>query len=63
MSNTNVLTLIGALLAGYFLLGLPLGGTFLAAFGPAIKIIAILTVLVFAAVLIYKGILNLLGKH
>jgi hypothetical protein len=62
MSNTNVLTLIGALLAGYFLLGLPLGGTFLAVFSPAIKIIAILTVLVFAAVLIYKGILNLLGK-
>ncbi|MCM3719469.1 hypothetical protein [Fictibacillus phosphorivorans] len=63
MSNTNVLTLIGALLAGYFLLGLPLGGTFLAPFAPAINIIAILTVLVFAAVLIYKGILNLLGKH
>ena len=63
MSNANVLTLIGALLAGYFLLGLPVAGTFLAAFGPAIKIIAILTVLIFAVVLIYKGFLEILGKH
>ncbi|ANC75650.1 hypothetical protein ABID52_003683 [Fictibacillus halophilus] len=62
MSNTNVLTLIGALLAGYFLLALPLGGTFLAAFGPAVKIIAILTVLVFGAVLIYKGLKEILRK-
>lgn len=62
MSNTNVLTLIGALLAGYFLLALPLGGTFLAAFGPAVKIIAILTVLVFGAVLIYKGLRDILKK-
>ncbi|GGB67567.1 MULTISPECIES: hypothetical protein [Fictibacillus] len=62
MSNTNVLTLIGALLAGYFLLALPLGGTFLAAFGPAVKIIAILTVLVFGAVLIYKGLRDILRK-
>ncbi|MBD7965218.1 hypothetical protein [Fictibacillus norfolkensis] len=62
MSNTNVLTLIGALLAGYFLLALPLGGTFLAAFGPAVKIIAILTVLVFGAVLIYKGLKDILRK-
>ncbi len=62
MSNTNVLTLIGALLAGYFLLALPLGGTFLAAFGPAIKIIAILTVLVFGAVLIYNGLRDILRK-
>ncbi|MBH0171264.1 MAG: hypothetical protein ACQET8_18750 [Bacillota bacterium] len=62
MSNTNVLTLIGALLAGYFLLALPLGGTFLAAFGPAVKIIAVLTVLVFGAVLIYKGLKEILRK-
>ncbi|MDM5318100.1 hypothetical protein QUF49_19045 [Fictibacillus sp. b24] len=62
MSNTNVLTLIGALLAGYFLLALPLGGTFLAAFGPAIKIIAILTVLVFGFVLIYLGLRDILRK-
>jgi hypothetical protein len=62
MSNTNVLTLIGALLAGYFLLSLPVGGTFLAAFGPAIKIIAILTVLVFGVVLIYKGVRDILRK-
>jgi hypothetical protein len=62
MSNTNVLTLIGALLAGYFLLALPLGGTFLAAFGPAVKIIAILIVLVFGAVLIYKGLKEILRK-
>lgn len=62
MSNTNVLTLIGAILAGYFLLALPLGGTFLAAFGPAVKIIAILTVLVFGAVLIYKGLRDILRK-
>lgn len=62
MSNTNVLTLIGALLAGYFLLALPLGGTFLAAFGPAVKIIAVLTVLVFGAVLIFKGLKEILRK-
>jgi hypothetical protein len=58
----SVLSLIGALLAGYFLLALPVGGTFLAAFAPVIKLIAILTVLVFAAILIYKGIFELLNK-
>jgi hypothetical protein len=58
----SMLTLIGALIAGYFLLGLNLAGTFLAAFGTAVHLIAIIVVIVFAAVLIYRGIRELLGK-
>ncbi|WP_026678780.1 hypothetical protein [Fictibacillus gelatini] len=61
MSN-SILTFLAALFAGYFLLNLPLGGTFLAIFAPALKIIAIIVVIVFAAVLIYKGLLAILGK-
>ncbi|WP_257348608.1 hypothetical protein [Pseudalkalibacillus decolorationis] len=58
----GILTYFAALIAGFFLLEVSLEGTFLDSFGPALNIIGILTVLVFAAVLIYHGLRLLIGK-
>ncbi|WLD94691.1 hypothetical protein [Alkalihalobacillus sp. AL-G] len=58
----GILTYLAALIAGSLLLDLSLKGTFLASFGPALNIIGVLTVIVFAAVLIYKGLRLLIGK-
>ncbi|WP_181347469.1 hypothetical protein [Thalassobacillus sp. CUG 92003] len=58
----EIFTYFAAMLAGYFLLQLPLGGTFLESFSSAIDVVGIITVAVFAVMLVYKGLLMLLGK-
>ncbi|MGM7701533.1 hypothetical protein ACSVDE_07370 [Pseudalkalibacillus sp. Hm43] len=58
----NIFTYFAALVAGYLLLGISLEGTFLASFDSAIDIIGIITVIVFAAVLIFKGVKQMIHK-
>ncbi|MGP4079524.1 hypothetical protein ACTWQL_06365 [Pseudalkalibacillus sp. R45] len=56
------LTYFAALVAGFLLLKLSLDGTFLESFDPALDIIGIITVIVFAAVLIFKAVKLLVKK-
>jgi hypothetical protein len=51
-----------AVLAGFALIKVPLAGTVLAGIAPITSLIGVLAVLVFSLVLIFKGILALLGK-
>ncbi|WP_261128865.1 hypothetical protein [Bacillus sp. Marseille-Q3570] len=56
------LTYFAALVAGFLLLKMSLGGTFLESFDSALDIIGIITVIVFAAVLIFKAVKLLVKK-
>lgn len=60
--QSNIFTYFAALVAGFLLLGTSLEGTFLSSFDSAIDIIGIITVLLFAAVLIFKGVKQLVHK-
>ena len=57
-----ILLMLASILAGFALLKVPLSGTFLAGLEPISNLTGILTVVVFSLVLIYKGLMTLLGK-
>lgn len=54
--------MLASILAGFALLRVPLAGTFLAGLEPIINLVGILTIVVFSLILIFKGIMALLGK-
>ncbi|WP_221564945.1 hypothetical protein [Alkalihalobacillus sp. TS-13] len=56
------LTYFAALVAGFLLLKMSLEGTFLESFDSPLDIIGIITVIVFAAVLIFKAVKLLVKK-
>lgn len=60
--ENRVLLYFVAILSGYALIKVPLTGSFLAGITPITNILGILTVLVFALVLIYKGVKSLFSK-
>ncbi|MBA2875429.1 hypothetical protein [Thermaerobacillus caldiproteolyticus] len=53
---------LACILAGFALINLPLAGSLLAGIKPVTSLIGILTILVFSLVLIFKGIIALVGK-
>ena len=57
-----ILLMLASILAGFALLKVPLAGTFLAGIAPITNIIGILAILIFSLVLIFKGLISLLGK-
>jgi hypothetical protein len=57
-----ILLMLASILAGFALLKVPLSGTFMAGLEPITNLIGILTVVIFSLVLIYKGLMALLGK-
>ncbi|WRP07791.1 hypothetical protein U9J35_06370 [Rossellomorea aquimaris] len=57
-----ILLLVAGILSGFALLKVPLEGTFLASITPVTDVIGILAILIFSLFLIYKGILEILGK-
>ena len=57
-----ILLMLASILAGFALLKVPLAGTFLAGLEPITNIIGILAVVIFSLILIFKGIVALLGK-
>ena len=57
-----ILLMLASILAGFALLKVPLSGTFLAGLEPISNLTGILTIVVFSLVLIYKGLMTLLGK-
>lgn len=58
-----ILLMLASILAGFALVKVPLSGTFLAGLEPITDIIGILAILIFSLLLIYKGLMALLGKH
>ena len=57
-----ILLMLASILAGFALLKVPLAGTFLAGIAPITNVIGILAILIFSLVLIFKGLMALLGK-
>lgn len=57
-----ILLMIACILAGFALLKVPLAGTFLAGIEQITNVIGILAILIFSLILIFKGIMALLGK-
>lgn len=57
-----IFLMLACILAGFALLKVPLSGTFLASIEPITNIIGILAIVIFSLVLIFKGIMALLGK-
>ena len=57
-----ILLMLASILAGFALLKVPLSGTFLAGLEPIINLIGILAIVIFSLVLLYKGLMALLGK-
>ena len=57
-----ILLMLASILAGFALLKVPLSGTFLAGLEPITNIIGILAIVIFSLILIYKGLMALLGK-
>jgi hypothetical protein len=57
-----ILLMLASILAGFVLLKVPLSGTFLAGLEPITNLIGILAILIFSFVLVYKGLMALLGK-
>ena len=57
-----ILLMLASIFAGFALLKVPLEGTFLQGIQPITDLIGILAIVIFSLVLIYKGILSLLGK-
>jgi hypothetical protein len=60
--NHSAFLFLACILAGFALIKLPLAGSPLAALEPITFLIGILAILVFSFVLIFKGILALVGK-
>ena len=57
-----ILLMLASILAGFALLKVPLSGTFLEVIEPISSLIGILAIVIFSLVLIYKGLMALLGK-
>ncbi|MCA1066263.1 hypothetical protein QTG56_21525 [Rossellomorea sp. AcN35-11] len=57
-----ILLMLAGILSGFALLRAPLAETFLASFSPVTDIIGILAILIFSLFLIFKGVLEILGK-
>lgn len=57
-----ILLMLASILAGFALLKVPLAGTFLSGLEPIINLIGILAIVIFSLVLIFKGLMALLGK-
>jgi len=57
-----ILLMLASILAGFALLKVPLSGTFLDVLEPISSLIGILAIIIFSLVLIYKGLMALLGK-
>ncbi|MDT9027030.1 hypothetical protein [Rossellomorea yichunensis] len=57
-----ILLLVASILSGFALLKAPLAGTFLASIAPVTDVIGILAILIFSLFLIYKGVMEILGK-
>lgn len=57
-----IFLMLASILAGFALLKVPLSGTFLSGIEPITDLIGLLTMLIFSLVLIYKGLMALLGK-
>ncbi|MCF6137445.1 hypothetical protein [Pseudalkalibacillus berkeleyi] len=58
----NIFTYFAAMFAGYLLVQVSLADSFLSSIDSAVDIIGIITVIVFAAVLIFKGVKQLIHK-
>ena len=58
-----ILFMLASILAGFALLKVPLAGTFLAGLEPITNLIGILTIVIFSLILIFKGLMALLGKN
>ncbi|MDF1507079.1 hypothetical protein PZE06_02665 [Robertmurraya sp. DFI.2.37] len=54
-----ILLMLASILAGFALLRVPLDDTFLASLAPVTTIIGVLAVVIFALVIIYKGVMAL----
>lgn len=57
-----ILLMLASILAGFALLRVPLDDTFLASLAPVTTIIGVLAVVIFALVIIYKGVMALVRK-
>lgn len=57
-----ILLMVASILAGFALLKAPLVGTFLSGLEPITNIIGILAIVIFSLVLIFKGLMALIGK-
>ncbi|WP_342600936.1 hypothetical protein MHB48_07940 [Psychrobacillus sp. FSL H8-0483] len=57
-----ILLMLACILAGFALLKVPLAGTFLAGLEPITNIIGILAIVIFSLILIFKGLVALVGK-
>ncbi|MCG7333738.1 hypothetical protein MHZ95_00445 [Sporosarcina sp. ACRSM] len=57
-----IFLMLASILAGFALLKVPLAGTFLSGIEPITDLIGLLAMLIFSLVLIYKGLMALLGK-
>ena len=57
-----ILLMVASILAGFALLKAPLAGTFLSGLEPITNIIGILAIVIFSLVLIFKGLMALIGK-
>jgi hypothetical protein len=62
MMDRMILVFLASILAGFALINVPLGGTFLAGLAPFTTIIGVLAVVVFSLVLIYHGLKALFSK-
>jgi hypothetical protein len=54
--------MLASILAGFALLKVPLTGTFLSGLEPITNLIGILAIVIFSLLLIFKGLMALLGK-
>ncbi|AMQ05926.1 MULTISPECIES: hypothetical protein [Sporosarcina] len=57
-----ILLMLASILAGFALLKVPLSDTFLAGLEPITNLIGILAIVIFSLVLMYKGLMALLGR-
>ena len=57
-----ILLMLASILAGFALLKVPLAGTFLSSLEPITTLIGVLAIVIFSLVLLFKGLMALLGK-
>ncbi|MED1203476.1 hypothetical protein [Heyndrickxia acidicola] len=57
-----ILLMLAGILAGFALLKVPLAGTFLKSLEPITTVIGLLAIVLFSVVLIFNGVMALLGK-
>lgn len=57
-----ILLMVACILSGFALLKVPLAGTFLKSLEPITTVIGLLAIVIFSIILIFKGLMALLGK-